>query len=36
MSALLKKKDTEQYVDLIVTFGIQDQDVSAPPVRIYF
>ena len=35
MSALLKRKD-EKYIDLIITLGVNGQDVSAPPVRFYF
>jgi len=35
MSALVKRKD-EKYVDLIVTFSVNNDDISGPPVRLFF
>lgn len=35
MSDLLKRK-SEAYIDLIVTFNINNEDVSGPVVRFFF
>jgi len=32
----LLKRNNEKYLDLIVTFNLENQDVAAPPVRFHF